>query len=141
MSDPEDLRAPFVGGLRRPTAIGSVTYTWPLIGLYVYSNHLEFGPGFKFMRRLSPPVKQFSLDEIELVGPIKHGVRFTFKNGERWIFGRCNVVGVMSAMARLNVPTTKEVVPARWSPPLRLVRALEPHAAHPHGGRDRPARA
>ena len=118
MSNREGLDAHFVGGLRRPTSVGSVTYTWPLIGLYVYADRLEFGPGFKFMRRLSPPVKKFSLDEIELVGPTKHGVRFTFKNGERWIFGRCNVAGVMSTMARLDVPTTKEVVPAQWWPPL-----------------------
>ena|ERR1700688_1911446 len=118
MSNREGLLAHFVGGLRRPTSVGSLTYTWPLIGLYVYPGRLEFGPGFRFMRRLSPPVKRFSLDEIELVGPTTYGVRFTFKNGERWIFGRCNVAEVMSAMARLNIPTTKEVVPARWSPPL-----------------------
>jgi len=108
MSNRDGLQAHFVGGLRRPTSVGSVTCTWPLIGLYVYPDRLEFGTGFKFMRRLSPPVKKFNLDEIELVGPTKHGVRFTFKNGERWIFGRCNVAGVMSAMARLDLPTTKE---------------------------------
>ena len=118
MSNREGLKAHFVGGLRRPKSIGSVTYTWPLIGLYVYSDHLEFGPGFKFMRRLSPPVKTFSPDEIDLVGPTNNGVRFTFKNGERWIFGDCDVAGVMNTMAQLGVQTTKEVVPARWSPPL-----------------------
>jgi len=118
VSSREDLRAHFVGGLRRPTSIGSVTYTWPLIGLYVYSDHLEFGPGFKFMRRLSPPVKTFSPEEIELVGPTTNGVRFTFKNGEQWIFGNCDVAGVMKTMAQLGVPATKKVVPARYRPPL-----------------------
>lgn len=118
MSNREGLQAHFVGGLRRPTSIGSVTYTWPLIGLYVYRDRLEFGPGFRFMRRLSPPVMRFSANDIDLVGPTKNGVRFTFKNGERWIFGQCNVDGVINAMARLGVPTTKEVLPARWLPPL-----------------------
>src|SRR5437773_2375401 len=42
VSNRQDLRAHFVGGLRRPMSIGSVTYTWPLIGLHVYPDHLEF---------------------------------------------------------------------------------------------------
>ncbi len=118
VSNSEPLRAHFVGGLRRPASIGSVTYSWPLIGLYIYSNHLEFGPGFKFMRRLSPPVKSFKSDDIELVGPTNHGVRFTFRNGESWIFGRSNISAVMSEMEKLGVKTTKEVIPAHWMPPL-----------------------
>lgn len=118
MSNSQGLQAHFVGGLRRPAYVGSVTYTWPLIGLYVYPDRLEFGPGFKFMRRLSPPMKTFSPDEIELVGPTKNGVRFTFKNSERWIFSSCNVAAVTRVMAQMGVPTTREVVPARWSPPL-----------------------
>jgi hypothetical protein len=118
VSGSELLQGHFVGGLRRPGSIGTITYSWPLIGLYLYSKHLEFGPGFKFMRRLSGPVKAFSPDEVELVGPTSHGVRFTFKNGEKWIFGRCNVSAVMSAMEKLGVPITMDVVPARWTPPL-----------------------
>ena len=118
MTNNEALQAHFVGGLRRPASIGSVNYSWPLIGLYVYPHRFEFGPGFKFMRRLSRPVKTFSPDEIELVGPTKHGVRFTFRNGERWLFGRCNVRAVMNEMVKREVPTTQEVVPARWMPPL-----------------------
>jgi len=63
-------------------------------------------------------VKTFSPGEIEIVGPTNHGVRFTFRNGERWIFGRCNVTAVMNEMVKREVPTTQEVVPARWTPPL-----------------------
>ena len=118
MNARQGLQAHFVGGLRRPASIGSLSYTWPLIGLYVYPDCFEFGPGFKFMRRLSPLVKTFSRDEVQLVGPTNNGVRFTFKNGELWIFGSCNVVAVMDAMAQRGVPTTNEVVPARWWPPL-----------------------
>ena len=112
------LLAHFVGGLRRPLAIGAVTYTWPLIGLYVYGDRFEFGPGFKFMRRLSRPIRVFQPGEVELVGPTHNGVRFTFKDGERWLFTQCNVPAVLRAVAELGVAVTSAVEPARWIPPL-----------------------
>jgi hypothetical protein len=118
VSSKETLLVHFVGGLRRPTLVGSVTYSWPLIGLYVYPDHLEFGPGFKFMRRVSPPLKVFTVDEIENVGPTNHGVRFTFRNGEQWIFGRTDIGGVVRALEAQGVSITPEVVPSRWWPPL-----------------------
>lgn len=108
----------FVGGLRRPLRVGSYTLTWPLVGLYVFDNRLEFGAGLKFMRRLTRTIKTFSADEVALVGPTDRGVRFTFTNGERWIFGWCDIAAVMNAMAELGIPTTSEVVPANWWPPL-----------------------
>jgi hypothetical protein len=112
------LLAHFIGGLRRPLAIGSVTYTWPLIGLYVYADRFEFGPGFRFMRRLSRPVRVFHASEVDIVGPTNNGVRFTFKDGERWLFTQCNMPAVLKAIADLGVTVTSTVEPARWMPPL-----------------------
>jgi hypothetical protein len=112
------LLAHFVGGLRRPLAVGSVTYTWPLIGLYVYAERFEFGPGFRFMRRLSRPVRVFRPSEVELVGPTKHGIRFTFKDGDRWLFTQCDIPAVLRAVADRGVAVTSDVEPARWLPPL-----------------------
>ncbi len=49
----------FVGGLRRPARIGSVTYSWRLVGLYVFADRFEFGPAIPLMRRISRPLKVF----------------------------------------------------------------------------------
>jgi len=118
MNDREKPQLHFVGGLRRPAAVRSVTYSWPLVGLYIYSDRLAFGPGLQFMRKISRPLKVFTAGDIESVGATDHRVRFTFKNGERWIFGWCNVAGVLRVMAERGVHINTEVVPARWTPPL-----------------------
>lgn len=107
-----------MGGLRRPAWIGSITYSWPLIGLYVYDDRFEFGPGFKFMRRFSRPIRTFRADDLALIGPTGSGVRFTFEDGDRWIFGTAFGDEVLRTVAEHGVRMTSEVIRARWWPPL-----------------------
>ena len=111
-------KAHFVGGLRRPLGSGSVTYSWPLIGLYVFPDHFEFGPALWFLRRISPPIKIFTATDVNTAGPTGRGVRITFSNGERWIFGWCDVRRVLQALAEYGISTTNEIEAAHWTPPL-----------------------
>lgn len=105
----------FVGGLRRPARIGSVTYSWPLVGLYVFADRFEFGPAIPLMRRISRPLKVFKPADLQSAGPTKRGVRLTFGNGEQWIFGWCDVRLVLRVLKERGVPITDEVIPARWA--------------------------
>ena len=118
MTRPEESLEHFVGGLRRPLAFGSITYSWPLIGLYVYADRFEFGPGFRFMRRFSRPVKVFTAGDVSTVGPTRNGVRFTFTDGERWIFGWCDVPRVLAAVESRGIEVIATVEPSHWWPPL-----------------------
>ena len=118
MSRSERLLAHFIGGLRRPAGVGSVSYSWPLIGLYVFADHLEFGPGFRFMRRISRPVRVFRAEDVAIVGSTGYGVRFTFIDGERWIFGRCDVPRVLGALSSQGIEMANSIEPANWLPPL-----------------------
>ena len=118
MKGNEKPLAHFIGGLRRPAWVGSITLSWPLVGLYVYDDRLEFGPGFKFMRRFERPSRVFAASDLKLVGPTESGVRFTFADGESWIFATGDREAVLRLMAVHGVPTTSDVVPANWWPPL-----------------------
>ena len=86
--------------------------------LHYVTTASRFGSGFKFMRRFERPMRIFKPDDLALIGPTGSGIRFTFKDGERWIFGTAFRSEVLRIMADYGVPVTSEVIQARWWPPL-----------------------